>query len=834
MREQTLERRFLRRPRLRPFQLTLVILVAGWVPSVLMAFIAYSILRDTLESRILNEEFTLARGVAQLIDFDLIRNGEVMEYYQTLPRTREVIDLADSMTAEEWLATIYYSHPRIDGMFLTNAKGELVGSLPPAPQFVGKDFMSAHWMEGALQSRTFYISPVHPRLADDRMVSAIVVAVRNPRNPTEIFGYLGAQILTERIGRRLSSMDFGEDAKVEIIDQKGFPLFAPGFVPNGPDVPVHDSELVARLRDGNEQFFEDNGVLYIADPLEAARWITVLERPAAVAYRSIYQLVSWMGLLAGILVIGTALVGRYFGRLYGRQLIVTERIEREMIFSEKILANMPIGIALIDANSKRLLTANDRFLDLAAQFGNLPGEVGGENLSYDDLNLAGGEALERVLNFGTPFQAVEEKVLSKEGNEHFLTVNLLRLQDSTQRTQGVLYLVEDNTADRRLREQLIAANTAKDHFLAALSHELRNPLSPVITMTEELERLSEGSKEMRSAVDVIRRNVQLEARLIDDLLDITRITNGKLQLNREWTDAHKAIRSAVEICQVDLADKKLSLDLRLDAEQHYLFADPARLQQVFWNLLKNAVKFTPEGGTIEISSSNETHAHGVGFVAHCKDSGIGIEADQLDRIFHAFEQGETATSRRFGGLGLGLAISRAMVGAHGGTLEAQSKGWSHGATFRIWVPKAEARPADPVGRILIGRGNQGPSVKTRVLLVDDHVDTCVGLELLLKRHGFETRTAHTVSQALEAAAPNPIPFDLLLSDLGLPDGSGLDLLKQLKAKGFQGPSIAVSGYGMEADLLRSKEAGFDIHLIKPVDIDRLLAAMNRLLKNSKK
>ena len=188
----------------------------------------------------------------------------------------------------------------------------------------------------------------------------------------------------------------------------------------------------------------------------------------------------------------------------------------------------------------------------------------------------------------------------------FLTTNLLRLQDSQQRTLGVLCLVEDTTAAVTLRQELINANAAKDQFLAQLSHELRNPLSPVITMVAELESMADTLPEARQPLEIIRRNVELEARLIDDLLDVTRISSGKLQLNRRVTDVRRTLRLALEICQRDIDDKKLRVEVDFRAREHWAEADPARLQQIFWNLIKNAVKFTPESRRIIVRAANVT------------------------------------------------------------------------------------------------------------------------------------------------------------------------------------------------------------------------------------
>src|SRR5207244_2186597 len=294
--------------------------------------------------------------------------------------------------------------------------------------------------------------------------------------------------------------------------------------------------------------------------------------------------------------------------------------------------------------------------------------------------IAPPEAIEKVLAFGAPFQLVEQPFTDQSGMTRFVNVNLLRLQGSEQTIQGVLYLVEDKTRDVTLRQELIGANAAKDQFLALLSHELRNPLSPVIAMVGELEASTPDSPEIRHALEVIRRNVELEARLIDDLLDVTRIAKGKLQLSFETVSVHEIVQRAYEICREDVATKHLHVEFRLRAVRPHVEGDPARLQQVFWNLIKNSVKFTPGEGRIIIETLNPIPEQ---IEIRITDTGIGIESEKIDKIFNAFEQGQSSITRRFGGLGLGLAISKAMVDAHGGKIRVESPGRDKGGSFTL-------------------------------------------------------------------------------------------------------------------------------------------------------
>jgi signal transduction histidine kinase len=234
-------------------------------------------------------------------------------------------------------------------------------------------------------------------------------------------------------------------------------------------------------------------------------------------------------------------------------------------------------------------------------------------------------------------------------------------------------------AEQKARAEAEAAGRAKDQFLAMLSHELRTPLTPVLMLAQTLLASAKLSAKVRAALEVIQRNVELEAKLIDDLLDLTRITHKKLELQLQTVDVHHLLHAAVEICHPDVQAKRQHLVAKLKAEQHFAQADPARLQQVFWNLIKNAVKFTPPEGTITVQSAN----FGEKIAVRVKDSGMGIEKAMLEKIFKPFEQGGNKVTHEYGGLGLGLAISKATMDAHGGMLSADSAGKGMGAEFTV-------------------------------------------------------------------------------------------------------------------------------------------------------
>ena len=254
---------------------------------------------------------------------------------------------------------------------------------------------------------------------------------------------------------------------------------------------------------------------------------------------------------------------------------------------------------------------------------------------------------------------------------------------------------------------------------------------------------------------------------------------------------------------------------------YWVDADVGRLQQVFWNLLKNAVKFTPQGGRVSVKCWRESNTA----VVEVRDSGIGIEPDMLPRIFNAFEQAERTITRQFGGLGLGLTITKALVDLHGGNIEADSKGKGAGATFRVRLPlQVPAGPASPAPEIPLASGATRRGL--RILLVEDHADTAKIMKRLLQNDGHQVMAAGDVASALKIAEEHS--FDLLLSDLGLPDGSGLNLLQTLRGRGFTAAAIALSGYGQESDIQRSMEAGFAAHVTKPATPGQLREAIDRV------
>jgi signal transduction histidine kinase len=379
------------------------------------------------------------------------------------------------------------------------------------------------------------------------------------------------------------------------------------------------------------------------------------------------------------------------------------------------------------------------------------------------------------------------------------------------------------------RDEAERASSAKDEFLAALSHELRTPLNPVLLIATEAAANPLLPPGIRGDFDQIARHVMLEARLIDDLLDLTRITRGKLSLDLRVVDGHEALRQALATTQAEIDEKHLVVTKQLHATRGAILADTVRLQQVLWNVLKNAAKFTPAHGTIKVMTENE----GDRLVMRVTDTGVGMGPDELARVFETFVQGNHArpnSGHRFGGLGLGLAISRRLMELHGASITATSAGAGAGATFTLSFPLAEPAPANetPAVPARPNLARPGAAIK-RLLLVEDHVATRQSLTRLLERRGYQVDAAGSLAQARELVGRKS--FDLVLSDIGLPDGSGYELMTGLRDRaGLAG--VALSGYGMEADLAQSKEAGFIAHLTKPVSVHALDAVLASIIHST--
>lgn len=372
-------------------------------------------------------------------------------------------------------------------------------------------------------------------------------------------------------------------------------------------------------------------------------------------------------------------------------------------------------------------------------------------------------------------------------------------------------------AAEKARREAERANAAKDEFLAMLSHELRTPLTPVLSMVSATLEEEGLPHEMRDVFALINRNVRVEARLIDDLLDLAKILNGQFQMTREPVDLVACWEAARELCAPLTESRRIHLKAMLPAAPVRITGDFARLQQMLWIVLKNAVEFSQEDGLVE--AVIETLPDRVRI--SLRDWGEGIAPERLPKIFDVFQRPEGP--HRFGTLGVGLSIARVIADGHQGKISAWSEGSGRGAVFTIELPiNAPARQAPAPAA---SNGADG-ACKT-VLVVDDHEDTLHVLARALRRRGFAVSVATTAAGAL--AQFEQQPTDLLICDIGLPDGNGWNVIRSLREKS-QVKAIAVTGYGMDTDIARSKESGFDGHVTKPIEFPRLERLIDALFQ----
>jgi PAS domain S-box-containing protein len=369
----------------------------------------------------------------------------------------------------------------------------------------------------------------------------------------------------------------------------------------------------------------------------------------------------------------------------------------------------------------------------------------------------------------------------------------------------------------RLYEELRANDERKDEFLAMLAHELRNPLA-AINNAVKLTSRADAREHIDWSMEVITRQMQHLSRLIDDLMDVSRITRGKIELRRDVLEATPILESAAATVKALVEERKHTLDLDIERGALWVNVDPTRLEQVVVNLLNNAAKYSENAGQILLSARNEAGE----VVISVKDRGVGIPPEKLPEMFELFAQGDRSLARSEGGLGIGLTIVKKLVEMHGGTISATSEGLGKGSEFIIRLP-ASSRPSEL--RPLASATELQASKKARILVVDDNVDTARGMARLLKLLGHEVATAHSGQEAIEVARAHQQDFILL--DIGLPGMSGYEVASQLRKEECcrEAVIVAISGYGQEEDRRRSKEAGFDYHLVKPLDHDALLTLL---------
>jgi len=373
------------------------------------------------------------------------------------------------------------------------------------------------------------------------------------------------------------------------------------------------------------------------------------------------------------------------------------------------------------------------------------------------------------------------------------------------------------------RAEAEKANQLKDEFLATLSHELRNPLNVILGYSEVLLRNDEVLKSalLKKAVEILKRNAEAQSQLVSDLLDLSRLHTGKLSLNRETVSLASAVNNAVETVRIDAAAKNIGISVDTSDEILFVEADPLRLEQVVWNLLTNAVKFTPAGGRVSVSlARTEDEA-----LLIVQDTGQGIDPAFAPHLFEMFRQADGSSSRRHGGMGIGLALVQQLVKLHNGSVAMESPGLGHGAKFTVRLPLSceTTEQRDPDSKITTGALNQ-----MRILVVDDSEDNVEMLRRLFEMDGARVSTAAGGSEALEIIRDND--FEVILTDISMPEMDGFEFLRRLREMPLKRdvPVLALTGFGRAEDVERARAEGFFSHVTKPIDVNKLVALLRTL------
>lgn len=493
-----------------------------------------------------------------------------------------------------------------------------------------------------------------------------------------------------------------------------------------------------------------------------------------------------------------------------------------------------IGIEFWDADGT-VLDANDAFLNLVGYTREdlHAGKVNWRALTPPEQIQLSDASIEKMRQQNS--DTLEKEYIRKDGSRISVLLGGVMFEGSHHR--GISFVV-DLTGQKQLqheREMLLAeaqnaraaaelANRTKDEFLAIVSHELRSPLNAILGWTKLLRSRQFDSARVEQALETIERNTQAQVKLIEDLLDVSRILRGKLSLKWGIIDLIAVVHSALDTVRLMADNKRINLQFNADASM-MIRGDATRLQQVVWNLLTNAIKFTPEAGQIEISLTDAENFA----VLSVQDTGRGITSDFLPYVFESFRQEDASSTRKIGGLGLGLAITRHLVELHGGTIDVQSAGAGQGSVFIVKLPIAEPRfqahlhPTD-------FKGDELPSLAgLQILAVDDEQDGLDFLKFLLESCGATVTAVDSVSEAMTAL--NRARFDLIVTDLSMPSADGFELIRSVRSRSDAArsiPAIALTAYASEATQKQAILAGFQRHLVKPLNPDELIQTVNHL------
>jgi PAS domain S-box-containing protein len=449
------------------------------------------------------------------------------------------------------------------------------------------------------------------------------------------------------------------------------------------------------------------------------------------------------------------------------------------------------------------------------------------------------------ISSGRRIERYETVRLHKDGSRVHISLTVSPILNSAGKVVGAAKVAHDITklhaliadrerlleSERSARGQAERMSRLKDEFLATLSHELRTPLNAIQGWSELLRQAGTKPQDVDRGLEAISRNVRIQAQIVNDLLDMSRVVSGQVMLEVHPTSLQDVLAHAIDAVRPSADNRSIRIQTLIDAKIGPVRGDPTRLQQVFWNLLSNAVKFTPKGGRIKVILERvDSHVE-----VTVEDTGIGIESDFLPFVFDRFRQADSGISRRHGGLGIGLSIVKSLVELHGGSVRAKSPGKDQGSTFSVALPLFHVRPeedrrstvssTDPLQTIELPRLDD-----TRVLLVDDDADGCELVSTILIARGAYVRCMTSGPEALEIMAHEH--FDLVLSDIGMPDMDGYEFMRALRraeeGRSKSTPAIAVTAYAGAADRQRALLSGYQMHIAKPIEPPELIAAIASL------
>ncbi|HET7607371.1 MAG TPA: PAS domain S-box protein [Gammaproteobacteria bacterium] len=499
---------------------------------------------------------------------------------------------------------------------------------------------------------------------------------------------------------------------------------------------------------------------------------------------------------------------------------VTEREEAQRIAREELQGSeatfrsffdsVAVGVALVRVGG-RYLNVNDRYCEITGYSREELLNMSPYELDHPEERAEDRRRVHEALANPSGIYCAEKRYVRKDGSIRWVLVAANFLRDERQRPVHTVAVCLDITQRKRAEEALHESDRLKDEFLATLAHELRNPLAPLKNAAELLS--SADAREASWCRDVIDRQVGHMTRLIDDLLDVSRITCGKLELRTARVELRDVINGAIEASRPMLECCEQRLATRLPDDAVYLHGDPVRLIQVFTNLLTNAAKFTETPGSIELSAA----ADGDEVSISVADTGIGIASDELSRVFDKFYQSPRRGARFLGGLGIGLSLVQRLVQLHGGSIEARSTGLGRGSEFVVRLPLAQAHTQAEEPPTEEASPERDARRGIRILIVDDNIDGADALARLLATMGHETVTEYEGQGALKRAAE--FSPDFIFVDLGMPGMDGFELARRLRALSprYRPRIVALTGWGREEDIARTSQAGFDAHLVKPVE-----------------